>query len=91
VFIDQIDYDYEHEYEMKTISLPDGERDATPAQIALAWVLRHPNIIAIPKATKERRIRDNARSIAIELTKEDVADLDREFPPPRSKELLPTL
>jgi len=77
--------------ENKTLKKIANRHDATPAQIALAWVLCHPNIVVIPKATKERHIRDNARSIAIELTKEDVADLDREFPPPRSKEPLPTL
>jgi len=65
--------------------------DATSAQIALAWVLRQPGAIAIPKASNEKHVRDNARSIEIELTKQDLADLDREFPPPRSKERLPML
>lgn len=65
--------------------------DATTAQIALAWVLRQPGVIAIPKANNETHVRDNARSIEIELTKEDLADLDREFPPPKSKKSLPML
>lgn len=65
--------------------------DATTSQIALAWVLRQPRIIAIPKASNERHVRDNARSIEIELTNEDLADLDREFPPPKSKKSLPML
>jgi diketogulonate reductase-like aldo/keto reductase len=65
--------------------------DATPAQIGLAWVLRQSNVIAIPKASKERHVRDNARSIETELTDEDLADLDREFPPPKSKKSLPML
>ncbi len=65
--------------------------DATSAQIALAWVLRQPGVIAIPKASNEKHVRDNGRSIEIELTKQDLADLDREFPPPRSKERLPML
>jgi len=65
--------------------------DATSAQIALAWVLRQPGAIAIPKASNEKHVRDNARSIEIELTKQDLADLDREFPPPRSKDRLPML
>jgi diketogulonate reductase-like aldo/keto reductase len=65
--------------------------DATPAQIALAWVLREPDVIAIPKASSEKHVRDNARSIDIELTKVDLADLDRAFPPPKSKQPLPTL
>ncbi len=65
--------------------------DATAAQIALAWVLRQPNVIAIPKASDKNHIRDNARSVEIKLTKEDLAELDREFPPPKSKQDLPTL
>jgi diketogulonate reductase-like aldo/keto reductase len=69
-----------------------GKRhDATPAQIALAWVLRQPGVIAIPKASKKEHVRDNARSMEIKLTKEDLADLDREFPPPKSKQPLPML
>jgi diketogulonate reductase-like aldo/keto reductase len=62
-----------------------------PAQIALAWVLRQPNMIAIPKASSQEHVRDNAQSSEIKLTKQDLADLDREFPPPKSKQPLATL
>jgi diketogulonate reductase-like aldo/keto reductase len=65
--------------------------DGTSAQIALAWVLRQPGMIAIPKATNEKHVRDNARSIQIKLTKEDLAEINREFPPPKSKKSLPML
>jgi diketogulonate reductase-like aldo/keto reductase len=65
--------------------------DATPGQIALAWVLRQPNVIAIPKAITEAHVRDNAASIKIKLTKEDLIELDREFPPPKSRKSLPML
>jgi diketogulonate reductase-like aldo/keto reductase len=65
--------------------------DATPGQIALAWVLRQSNVIAIPKASTEAHVRDNAASLKIKLTQEDLADLDREFPPPKSKKALPVL
>jgi diketogulonate reductase-like aldo/keto reductase len=65
--------------------------EATPGQMALAWVLRQPNVIAIPKASTEAHVRDNAASLEIKLTKEDLADLDREFPPPTSKKSLPML
>jgi diketogulonate reductase-like aldo/keto reductase len=64
---------------------------ATAAQIALAWVLRKPGVIAIPKASDKTHVRANAHAIDIKLTEHDFADLDREFPPPRSKEPLPTL
>ncbi len=65
--------------------------DATPSQIALAWVLRQPRVIAIPKASNEKHVGDNARSIEIKLTGEDLADLDQEFPPPKSRKSLPML
>ena len=65
--------------------------NATLSQIALAWVLRQPLVIAIPKASKEKHVRDNARSIEIKLAGEDLADLDQEFPPPKSRKSLPML
>ena len=65
--------------------------DATPGQIALAWLLRQPGVIAIPKAGNQAHVRDNAQSIEIQLTDEDSADIDREFPPPTSKASLPML
>ena len=66
-------------------------KDATAAQVALAWVLRQPDGIAIPKASDQDHVRQNAQSLEIELTKEDLAEIDRGFPPPKSKEPLPTL
>ena len=77
--------------ENKTLKKIAQHHDATAAQIALAWVLRQPDVIAIPKASDEKHVRDNARSIHIKLAKDDLADLDREFPPPRSKKSLPML
>ena len=64
---------------------------ATTSQIALAWVLRQPGVIAIPKASNEKHVRDNARSIEIKLTEDDLGNLDREFPAPKSKKSLPML
>jgi diketogulonate reductase-like aldo/keto reductase len=65
--------------------------DATAAQIALAWVLQQPDVIAIPKASDKNHVRDNAGSIDIKLSKEDLAELDKEFPPPKSQRSLPML
>jgi diketogulonate reductase-like aldo/keto reductase len=64
---------------------------ATTSQIALGWVLRQPGVIAIPKATNEKHVRENARSIEIKLTSEDFTELDLEFPAPKSKKPLPML
>jgi diketogulonate reductase-like aldo/keto reductase len=65
--------------------------DVTPAQIALAWVLRQPGVIAIPKASNKAHVRENAQSLEIQLTEQDFADIDRVFPPPQSKQSLPML
>jgi diketogulonate reductase-like aldo/keto reductase len=64
---------------------------ATPSQIALAWVLRQPGVITIPKASNEKHVRENARSLDIRLSAEDLTQLDREFPAPKSKKTLPVL
>jgi diketogulonate reductase-like aldo/keto reductase len=58
--------------------------NATPAQVALAWLLRQDNVISIPKATAERHVRDNYAALELTLSAEDLAALDRIFPPPKS-------
>jgi len=60
----------------------------TSAQIVIAWLLRQPDVIVIPKASKLEHVRENARSVEVELTKEDLQDLDKEFPAPHSKQPL---
>jgi diketogulonate reductase-like aldo/keto reductase len=64
---------------------------ATPAQAALAWVLRHDDVIAIPKAGDPRHVGENRAALDLSLTEQDLAALDRAFPPPagsRSLEIL---
>jgi diketogulonate reductase-like aldo/keto reductase len=55
---------------------------ATTAQIALAWVLRQPDMMVIPKAATLEHVRENRAALDIELTAQDLAELDRAFPPP---------
>jgi diketogulonate reductase-like aldo/keto reductase len=55
---------------------------ATPAQIALAWVLRQRDMMVIPKASNATHVRENRAAIDIDLTETDLAELDRAFPPP---------
>lgn len=62
--------------------------DATPAQIAIAWTMRHGNVISIPKASDPAHVRQNAAAGAIELTAEDLAAIDAEFPPPARRQSL---
>ncbi|MEI9426758.1 aldo/keto reductase [Mesorhizobium sp. Cs1299R1N3] len=58
---------------------------ATAAQIALAWVMRQDGVIAIPKAGSQAHVRQNFAALDIKLTPQDIADLDRAFPPPSRK------
>jgi diketogulonate reductase-like aldo/keto reductase len=62
--------------------------DATPAQIAIAWGLRHPHVISIPKAVDPVHVRQNAAAGEITLTEEDLAAIDADHPPPRHKQSL---
>jgi diketogulonate reductase-like aldo/keto reductase len=62
--------------------------DATPAQIALAWVLRRARMIAIPKAGTPARVAENRHALDIALAQDDLAALDRAFPPPSRKRAL---
>jgi diketogulonate reductase-like aldo/keto reductase len=64
------------------------ERGATAAQIALAWVLRHPDVIAIPKAAREDHLRENLHAAQLDLGAADLAAIDERFPPPRRKQPL---
>lgn len=59
--------------------------EASPFQIALAWLLQTPAVIAIPKASSPDHVRDNHRALEIRLSPEDLAAIDAEFPPPRRK------
>jgi diketogulonate reductase-like aldo/keto reductase len=62
-----------------------ARHNATAAQIALAWVVAQPGVIAIPKASSQEHIRQNVAALDIKLTSEDLAELDRAFPPPTRK------
>ncbi|TDH59835.1 aldo/keto reductase [Dankookia rubra] len=57
----------------------------TPAQAALAWTLRGPGVISIPKSADPAHVRQNAAARDLRLTAEDMAELDAAFPPPRRK------
>jgi diketogulonate reductase-like aldo/keto reductase len=58
------------------------KHDATPGQVALAWVLRHDDICAIPKASIHEHVRENRGALDLRLDTEDLRLLDDEFPPP---------
>lgn len=58
---------------------------ATSTQVMLAWVMRKGNVIAIPKASSAAHVEENARSLDVSLTEEDLRDIDKAFPPPTRK------
>lgn len=59
--------------------------ELSPAQLALAWVLRQPNTVAIPKTVNSNRLQENLFAATIELTPEMLQALDQLFPPPIKK------
>ena len=63
----------------------------SPAQIAIAWTLRQPGVVSIPKAATLAHVRENAAAREIALTAEDIVELDAAFPPPRRKRPLAML
>lgn len=69
----------------KAIAAVAARHAATPAQIALAWVMRAEGVIAIPKAVKQEHVRQNVAALDIDLTAEDLAELDHAFAPPTRK------
>jgi diketogulonate reductase-like aldo/keto reductase len=68
-----------------------SRHQATAAKIALAWLLRQPDVVVIPKASRLDHIRDNRAAIDIQLTQRDLDELDQAFPPPTQKIPLETL
>ncbi|MGF6174177.1 aldo/keto reductase [Ensifer sp. 4252] len=58
---------------------------ATPAQIALAFLKTRPGVISIPKTGSATRARENRDAMDIHLTAENLAALDNAFPPPKRK------
>ena len=58
---------------------------ASAAQVALAWLLARPGVVAIPKAARVAHVESNHAATALRLSAEDLAEIDRAFPPPRGK------
>lgn len=61
---------------------------ATPAQVALAWGIRHPGVVTIPKTATLARLEENLGALSLTLTEADLREIDQAFPPPRQKTVL---
>jgi len=60
----------------------------TAAQLALAWVLAQPGVVAIPKAVKTQHLRDNFAAAQVSLPVDTLQRIDGLFPPPKRKTAL---
>jgi diketogulonate reductase-like aldo/keto reductase len=74
----------------RTLAEIAAKHDATPQQVALAWLTRAPDVFAIPKATRLAHVRENAAAADLVLDDDDVGAIDRACPRGRSRDL-PTL
>ncbi|WP_295851239.1 aldo/keto reductase [Tardiphaga sp.] len=64
---------------------------ATPRQVALAFLTQRPSVLAIPKASSEAHAADNAAAGTLLLSPDDIAGIDRAFPRGREPASLPML
>ncbi|WP_218508466.1 aldo/keto reductase [Variovorax sp. dw_308] len=62
-----------------------ARRGVTAAQIALARLLAEPGVVAIPKAVRAVHLRENLAAAELTLEPEEIAAIDRLYPPPRRK------
>ncbi|MET3827806.1 diketogulonate reductase-like aldo/keto reductase [Sphingomonas sp. PvP055] len=68
-----------------------AEFDATPAQVALAWVMRDPSVVAIPKAGSVDHVRDNHAALDLVLDRVLLDRLEAAFPRPKKRRALEML
>jgi diketogulonate reductase-like aldo/keto reductase len=69
----------------KTLKTVGDRLGATPAQVAIAWLLQHAGVITIPKAGRVERVRENHGALDVKLAPADLSDLDAAFKPPTRK------
>lgn len=65
-----------------------AELGVSAAQVLLAWVIREPGVIAIPKVASVAHVKENAAALTITLSAKHLEALDRAFPPPQRKTFL---
>ena len=64
------------------------QKSISVAQLLLAWVIRQPGVIAIPKASSQQHVTENAAALNLHLSVEESAIIDRAFPAPQHKTAL---
>jgi diketogulonate reductase-like aldo/keto reductase len=68
-----------------------ADKGVTPAQLAIAWVLRLPDVFAVAKASTRAHVIENRAAMEIGFTQGELDQLDRIFPPPTAKAPLEVL
>lgn len=61
------------------------KHDVTAAAVAIAWTMRHPHVVSIPKTANISHLAENLKAADLVLDAEDLAALDKAFPPPKRK------
>jgi diketogulonate reductase-like aldo/keto reductase len=68
-----------------------ADKRVTPAQLAIAWVLRLPDVFAVAKASTRAHVIENRAAMEIGFSQDELDQLDRIFPPPMAKVSLEVL
>jgi diketogulonate reductase-like aldo/keto reductase len=68
-----------------------ARHDASPVQVALAWLLRQDGVCAIPRASRPEHADENRAALDVDLDRDDLAALDARFPPPLHRQPLEML
>lgn len=71
-----------------TLAAIGARHGASAAQVALAWAMREPDVIAIPRTVTPRHVLDNRAAAELRLTAQDRSEIDRRFAPPATKQPL---
>ncbi len=61
------------------------QMNVEPAQLALAWLMAQPNVMALPKASRAKHLRENGAAQHLRLSADHMAELNRLFPAPTSR------
>jgi len=64
------------------------EHGVSTAQVALAWALRQPGVVVIPKAGDPRHLAENAAAADLQLSENDLRVIDSAYPAPTRKQRL---
>jgi diketogulonate reductase-like aldo/keto reductase len=75
----------------RTLNAIAQQREVTPAQVAIAWLLQQDNVIVIPKASTIAHVEQNRAALDLQLTPDDLSALDAAFPPPSKRVALEML